>query len=66
MIVHVGNYSFKNQIHFQVYAWGLGSCLGDGSSSTALRPKLVEDLQNTRIVDISCGDSHCLALTHGT
>ena len=53
----------------QVYAWGSGSCLGCGQSGvaefTALRPRLVEDLQNIRIVDISCGDSHCLALSHG-
>ncbi|KAK7116135.1 hypothetical protein V1264_001871 [Littorina saxatilis] len=52
----------------QVYAWGSGSCLGCGQSGvaefTALRPRLVEDLQNIRIVDISCGDSHCLALSH--
>ncbi|XP_032830981.2 putative E3 ubiquitin-protein ligase HERC1 isoform X4 [Petromyzon marinus] len=49
----------------QLYAWGCGACLGCGSSeATALRPKLIEDLACTRIVDISCGDSHCLALTH--
>ncbi|XP_030832727.1 probable E3 ubiquitin-protein ligase HERC1 isoform X3 [Strongylocentrotus purpuratus] len=49
----------------QVYAWGHGACLGCGSSEAiSLRPKLVEDLQFTRIVDIACGDSHCLALTH--
>lgn len=56
-------------VHGQVYAWGSGSCLGCGQSGvaefTALRPRLVEDLQNVRIVDISCGDSHCLALSHG-
>ena len=54
----------------QVYAWGSGSCLGCGQTGvaaefTALRPRLIEDLQNIRIVDISCGDSHCLALSHG-
>ncbi|KAJ7398001.1 hypothetical protein BTVI_128929 [Pitangus sulphuratus] len=49
----------------QVYAWGCGACLGCGSSeATALRPKLVEELAATRIVDISIGDSHCLALSH--
>ncbi|XP_076465936.1 putative E3 ubiquitin-protein ligase HERC1 isoform X3 [Babylonia areolata] len=52
----------------QVYAWGSGSCLGCGQSFvtefTALRPRLIDDLQNIRIVDISCGDSHCLALSH--
>lgn len=50
----------------QVSAWGCGACLGCGSSeATALRPKLIEELAATRIVDISIGDSHCLALSHG-
>ncbi|ERE75743.1 putative E3 ubiquitin-protein ligase HERC1-like protein [Cricetulus griseus] len=49
----------------QVYAWGCGACLGCGSSeATALRPKLIEELAATRIVDISIGDSHCLSLSH--
>ncbi|XP_061589686.1 probable E3 ubiquitin-protein ligase HERC1 isoform X2 [Cololabis saira] len=49
----------------QVFAWGCGSCLGCGSSeTTSLRPRFVEDLSITKIIDISCGDSHCLALTH--
>uniref|UniRef100_A0A1D5Q8J9 HECT-type E3 ubiquitin transferase n=1 Tax=Macaca mulatta TaxID=9544 RepID=A0A1D5Q8J9_MACMU len=49
----------------QVYAWGCGACLGCGSSeATALRPKLIEELAATRIVDVSIGDSHCLALSH--
>ncbi|KAG2470375.1 HERC1 ligase, partial [Polypterus senegalus] len=49
----------------QVYAWGCGACLGCGSSeATALRPKLAEELAMTRVVDISIGDSHCLALSH--
>ncbi|KAG8144816.1 hypothetical protein E2320_013235 [Naja naja] len=49
----------------QVSAWGCGACLGCGSSeATALRPKLIEELAATRIVDISIGDSHCLALSH--
>lgn len=53
-------------LYFQLYAWGGGSCLGTGSAeATALRPRLVEDLANTRLVDIACGDSHCLALSHG-
>ncbi|KAK3583560.1 hypothetical protein CHS0354_026149 [Potamilus streckersoni] len=48
----------------QLYAWGCGSCLGSGfPETTAQRPRLVEDLQTVRIVDISCGDSHCLALS---
>ncbi|XP_068434962.1 probable E3 ubiquitin-protein ligase HERC1 isoform X7 [Clinocottus analis] len=49
----------------QVYAWGCGACLGCGSSeATALRPKLIEELATTRVVDVSIGDSHCLALSH--
>ncbi|KAK1891774.1 putative E3 ubiquitin-protein ligase HERC1 [Dissostichus eleginoides] len=49
----------------QVYAWGCGACLGCGSSeATALRPKLIEELATTRVVDISIGDSHCLVLSH--
>ncbi|KAM9306994.1 putative E3 ubiquitin-protein ligase HERC1 [Pholidichthys leucotaenia] len=49
----------------QVFAWGCGSCLGCGSSeTTALRPRFIEDLSITKIIDISCGDSHCLALSH--
>lgn len=50
----------------KVFAWGCGSCLGCGSSeTTSLRPRFVEDLSITKIIDISCGDSHCLALSHG-
>ncbi|XP_044188772.1 probable E3 ubiquitin-protein ligase HERC1 isoform X2 [Thunnus albacares] len=49
----------------QVFAWGCGSCLGCGSSeTTSLRPRFIEDLGITKIIDISCGDSHCLALSH--
>ncbi|XP_068430797.1 probable E3 ubiquitin-protein ligase HERC1 isoform X3 [Clinocottus analis] len=49
----------------QVFAWGCGSCLGCGTSeTTSLRPRFIEDLSITKIIDISCGDSHCLALTH--
>lgn len=49
-----------------MFAWGCGSCLGCGSSeTTSLRPRFIEDLSITKIIDISCGDSHCLALTHG-
>uniref|UniRef100_A0A8C1RPW7 E3 ubiquitin-protein ligase HERC1 n=1 Tax=Cyprinus carpio TaxID=7962 RepID=A0A8C1RPW7_CYPCA len=45
----------------QVFAWGCGSCLGCGSSeTTSLRPRLIEELSITKIIDISCGDSHCL------
>ncbi|CAB1352023.1 unnamed protein product [Coregonus sp. 'balchen'] len=48
-----------------VFAWGCGSCLGCGSSeTTSLRPRFIEELSVTKIIDISCGDSHCLALSH--
>ena len=51
---------------FQLYSWGGGACLGCGSpEAVSFKPRLVEDLQSTHIVDIACGDSHCLALTHG-
>ncbi len=51
---------------WKVFAWGCGSCLGCGSAeATALRPRVVEDLNNVRIVDIACGDSHCVALSAG-
>ncbi|KAK2827719.1 hypothetical protein Q7C36_018645 [Tachysurus vachellii] len=49
----------------QVFAWGCGSCLGCGSSeTTSLRPRFIEEMSVTKIIDISCGDSHCLALSH--
>ncbi|XP_066501303.1 probable E3 ubiquitin-protein ligase HERC1 isoform X2 [Hoplias malabaricus] len=49
----------------QVFSWGCGSCLGCGSSeTTSLRPRFIEELSVTKIIDISCGDSHCLALSH--
>ncbi|XP_051786021.1 probable E3 ubiquitin-protein ligase HERC1 isoform X2 [Erpetoichthys calabaricus] len=49
----------------QVFSWGCGSCLGCGSSEmTSLKPKLIEELSVTKIIDISCGESHCLALSH--
>ncbi|XP_035383560.1 probable E3 ubiquitin-protein ligase HERC1 isoform X3 [Electrophorus electricus] len=49
----------------QVFAWGCGSCLGCGSSeTTSLRPRFIEELSITKVIDISCGDSHCLALSH--
>ncbi|KAG5885881.1 hypothetical protein JTB14_019144 [Gonioctena quinquepunctata] len=48
----------------QVYTWGSGPILGMGSADAiCLRPLLVEDLTPYRVVDISAGDTHCLALT---
>ncbi|KAL5252247.1 hypothetical protein ACHWQZ_G015137 [Mnemiopsis leidyi] len=49
----------------QVYTWGSGPCLGQGTpDATELTPRIVEELLNHRIIDISAGDSHALALTH--
>uniref|UniRef100_T1JES7 HECT-type E3 ubiquitin transferase n=1 Tax=Strigamia maritima TaxID=126957 RepID=T1JES7_STRMM len=49
----------------QIYAWGCGPCLGCASAEASfLRPRLVDELSSIRIVDISCGDSHVLALSH--
>ncbi|XP_045467504.1 probable E3 ubiquitin-protein ligase HERC1 isoform X2 [Harmonia axyridis] len=48
----------------RVYAWGSGPILGIGSGdATYLQPILVEDLAQHRVIDISAGDAHCLALT---
>ncbi|CAG9853588.1 unnamed protein product [Phyllotreta striolata] len=48
----------------QVYTWGSGPILGMGSADAiCLRPLLVEDLTSYRIIDISAGDTHCLALS---
>nr|XP_015195044.1 PREDICTED: probable E3 ubiquitin-protein ligase HERC1 isoform X5 [Lepisosteus oculatus] len=53
------------ELEEEVFAWGCGSCLGCGSSeTTSLRPRFIEELGVTKIIDISCGDSHCLALSH--
>lgn len=47
-----------------MFTWGQGSNLGCGSSETTLfSPAVVEDLMQQMIIDISVGDSHCLALT---
>ncbi|XP_027837521.2 probable E3 ubiquitin-protein ligase HERC1 [Aphis gossypii] len=48
----------------EVFTWGQGSNLGCGSSEiTLFSPAVVEDLMQQIIIDISVGDSHCLALT---
>ena len=49
-----------------MFAWGCGPCLGIGSvDATSARPRLIEELQSTRVIDVAAGDSHCLALSHG-
>ncbi|XP_044259648.1 probable E3 ubiquitin-protein ligase HERC1 isoform X3 [Tribolium madens] len=48
----------------EVYTWGSGAILGKGSADAIVNlPMYVEDLAQYRIVDISAGDNHCLALT---
>ncbi|XP_048583459.1 probable E3 ubiquitin-protein ligase HERC1 isoform X5 [Nematostella vectensis] len=48
----------------QVYVWGCGPSLGTGSvDATSATPKLLLALQSHSVVDISVGDSHCVALT---
>lgn len=52
--------------YLQLYVWGSGSVIGCGSvDAIDAKPRLVEDLQTVRIVDIASGDNHCLALTYG-
>ena len=49
----------------QIWAWGSGPCLGVGtgpSEASLLLPRLIDMAPNICIVDISLGDSHCLAL----
>ena len=48
---------------FKVWAWGTGPCLGMGNAEAAsMLPREIDDLSDLDIVDISVGDSHCLAL----
>jgi hypothetical protein len=49
----------------QIWTWGTGPCIGcvSGPSEVPLLlPRLIDALVNVCIVDISLGDSHCLAL----
>lgn len=47
-----------------MFSWGSGATLGLGSADAiCLQPLVIEDLLSYRIVDISAGDTHCLALT---
>jgi alpha-tubulin suppressor-like RCC1 family protein len=49
----------------QVYSWGWGDFgrLGHGNSTDVFMPQPVKALQGLKIKQISCGDSHCLAVT---
>lgn len=33
--------------------------------ATSARPRIIDDLQSTCVIDIAAGDSHCLALSKG-
>ena len=55
----------------QVWTWGSGKCLGVGGgasqanssdSETFLLPTLLEGFEGCPVLDISMGESHCLAL----
>jgi E3 ubiquitin-protein ligase HERC2 len=48
-----------------VYTWGLGAhgCLGHGDEFSQYKPRVITDLQHTRIVSVSAGKSHTLAVT---
>eukprot|EP00448_Togula_jolla_P009877 CAMPEP_0170603602 /NCGR_PEP_ID=MMETSP0224-20130122/18997_1 /TAXON_ID=285029 /ORGANISM="Togula jolla, Strain CCCM 725" /LENGTH=1011 /DNA_ID=CAMNT_0010928489 /DNA_START=44 /DNA_END=3076 /DNA_ORIENTATION=+ len=62
-------------IHGKLYSWGASACGQLGHSDTEHMPKdvegypyqpvplLVESLQDVRIVQISCGDAHTIALS---
>lgn len=47
-----------------MYTWGTGPCLGIGCAETiCLIPTLVQDLVPYRVIDVSTGDNHVLALS---
>ncbi|XP_052792636.1 probable E3 ubiquitin-protein ligase HERC1 isoform X1 [Mya arenaria] len=49
----------------QLYVWGSGSVIGCGSQDAIdAKPRVLEDLQTVRIIDIASGDNHCLALSY--
>ncbi|KAA8589723.1 hypothetical protein FQN60_013088 [Etheostoma spectabile] len=49
----------------QVYTWGKGDNqrLGHGTDEHVRYPKFLDSLQGKKVVDISVGSTHCLALT---
>ena len=48
-----------------VWSWGYGGCgkLGHGDEQNQLLPKKIEALAGQRVVTVSAGDDHSLALT---
>ncbi|XP_055967110.1 probable E3 ubiquitin-protein ligase HERC6 [Sorex fumeus] len=54
----------------RVYAWGSGSerqlGIGEDTASTSSDiPRLIQSLRGRKIIQVSCGDHHSLALTEG-
>ena len=49
----------------RLFTWGNGTFgrLGHGIDTTEKKPKLVEDLDNYEIIQVSCGAFHTLAVT---
>ena len=48
-----------------LYTWGFGPCLGNGTNDeTALSPRIVVALNGKRVVDITIGENHIIALTN--
>ncbi|KAJ3671634.1 hypothetical protein LUZ60_007713 [Juncus effusus] len=49
----------------QVLSWGWGDFgrLGHGNSSDVFTPQPIKSLQGLKILQIACGDSHCLAVS---
>ena len=45
-----------------VWGWGIDGRLGHGDRANVRKPKQVEALRGVRIVQVSCGDHHTLAL----
>jgi regulator of chromosome condensation len=49
-----------------IYVWGMGPMLGLGTIDTTVPlPRVIDELANVRVLDISAGDNHCLALSQG-
>ncbi|CDW84371.1 UNKNOWN [Stylonychia lemnae] len=53
------------ELHGKIYVWGSGKNgqLGLGNIKNSMYPTCVDYLANEKILDISCGDSHVLALS---
>lgn len=56
--------SFALTYSGKVFSWGSGAALGHGPgyNDPVLVPKLITALQEERVIDLSVGDNHCIAL----